>query len=217
MELHLVSELAKCKVFTVTLTVGAKKWFKVIPARTISSWQQLSTSFLQHFQTTRKSVVPLAHLENVKQKKGETLKSYINRFNKTSNFMTWSPDVGVLAHLTNRVLLETPFWDELQQKKCQSMDEFYRKARKYLKLEDFKEALCKAKGVVTNKKNDRGTVLDGGIRQDKRWGEDKRANSLKKQRSGPIENRGPPPKYTNYHSLNAPIRSHLRSDLQRLV
>ena len=37
MELHLVSELAKCRVFTVTLTVGAKKWFKAIPAGTISS------------------------------------------------------------------------------------------------------------------------------------------------------------------------------------
>ena len=71
MELHLVSEMAKCRIFAITLTGGAKKWLSV---RSISSWQQLSTSFLQHFQVTRRSDVPLAHLGNVKQKKGKTLK-----------------------------------------------------------------------------------------------------------------------------------------------
>ena len=88
MELHLVSELAKSRVFAITLTVGAKKWFRSIPAGSVSNWQQLSTSFLQHFQVTRKTVIPLAHLRNVKQKKGETLKSYINYFNDMSNFVT---------------------------------------------------------------------------------------------------------------------------------
>ena len=79
----------------------------------------------------------------MEQKKGEILKSYINRFNEMSNFVTWSPDDGILAHLTNGVLLETPFLDELQQKEYKSIDELYRKAHKYLKLKDSKEALCK--------------------------------------------------------------------------
>ena len=89
------------------------------------------------------------------------------------NFVTWSPDTGILAYLTNGVPPETPFWDELQQKECWSMEEFYQKARKYLKLEDSKEALRKAKGVVTNKKNDPGMVVDSSKEQDKRRGEDK--------------------------------------------
>ena len=78
----------KYRVFAVTLTRVAKKWFRSIPTGSISSWQQLSTSFLQHFQATRKTAIPLAHLENVKQKKGQTLKSYINRFNDMLNFVT---------------------------------------------------------------------------------------------------------------------------------
>ena len=72
--------------------------------------------------------------------------------------MRLSPDPGVLAHLTNGVLPKTPFWDELQQKECQSVNEFYRKARKYMKLENSKEALRKANGVATYKKNNPGTV-----------------------------------------------------------
>ena len=60
-------------------------------------------------QATRKSTVPLAHMGNVNQKKGETLKYYINYFNEMSNFVTWSPDAVVLAHLTNGVFSETSF------------------------------------------------------------------------------------------------------------
>ena len=39
MELHLVSELAKYRVFTVTLTGGAKKWLRSIPVGSVTSCQ----------------------------------------------------------------------------------------------------------------------------------------------------------------------------------
>ena len=113
MKLHLVSELAKHRVFAITLTEGAKKWFRSIPTGSVTSWQQLSTLFLQHFQANKKTAIPLAHFSNVKKKKGETLKSYINHFNEMSNFVTWSSDAGILVHLTNGMLPETLFWDEL--------------------------------------------------------------------------------------------------------
>ena len=73
-----------------------------------------------------------------------------------SNFVTWSPNAGVFAHLTNVVLLETSFWDKLQQKECRSVSEFYKKTNKFLKLEDSKEALYKAEGAAAGKKNDLG-------------------------------------------------------------
>ena len=72
-----------------------------------------------------------------------------------------------MAHFTNGVLLETLYWDELQQKECQSIDKFYRKACKYLKLEDSKEALHKI-GMTTDKKNDLRVGVKGQKGQDKR-------------------------------------------------
>ena len=90
-----------------------------------------------------------------------------------SNFVTWLPNVGILAHLINWVLPGTPFWDELQQKECQSVDEFYRKAQKYLKLEDSKEALRKTEGMTTDKKNDLGAGVEAQKGQDKRRGEER--------------------------------------------
>ena len=74
-----------------------------------------------------------------------------------------------------------------------------------MKLDDSKKALRKSKGATTNKKNDPGIVPDNNKGQDKRQGEDKQSKSPKKQRNRPVENRCPPLKYTNYHSLNAPL------------
>ena len=51
----------------------------------------------------------LAYLGNVKQKKGESLKSYLNYFTMELSMVRWALDAGVLANLTNGVLLETPF------------------------------------------------------------------------------------------------------------
>ena len=147
--------------------------------------------------------VPLAHLGNVKQKKGESLKSYLNHFTKKSTYVRWIPDVGILAHLTNGLLTETPFWDELQQKECRSVSEFYRKVNKFLKLEHSKDALHKTQGTSTSKKNDPGEAAKNNKGNEKRKGDEKRTKSPKKQRNGSIENKAPLPKYTNYHSLTA--------------
>lgn len=81
------------------------------------------------------------------------MKSSLNYFTIELSRVRWALDLGVLAHLTNGVLLETTFWDELQQKECKSISEFYTKASKLLKLGNSKEALHKAKEASTNKKN----------------------------------------------------------------
>ena len=50
---------------------------------------------------------------------------------------------------------------------------FYKKANKFLRLEDSKEALRKVEGEVANKKNDSGEVPYRNKSKDKIRGEDK--------------------------------------------
>ena len=78
------------------------------------------------------------------------------------------PDTSILAHINNGVLLETPLWDKLQQKECRSVSEFCRKANKFLKLENSKEALYKALGTSTSKKNDQREVSESNKGKEKR-------------------------------------------------
>ena len=84
------------------------------------------------------------------------------------------------------------------------MGEFYRKANKFLKLENSKEALYKAQGASTSKMNDEGKASESNKGKEKRKAEEKRTKSLKK-RNGYAENKAPHPKYMNHHSLNAPV------------
>ena len=119
--------------------------------------------------------------------------------------MRWTLEGGILAHLTNGVLPETPFWEELQQKECRSVSEFYRKANKFLKLENSKDALHKAQGMSTSKKNDPGEATENNMSKEKRKREEKRVKSLKKHRNEAVENKAPLPKYMNYHSLIASV------------
>ena len=39
MELHMVSDKAKYKVFAITLSNGAKKWFRSLTPGSVTSWQ----------------------------------------------------------------------------------------------------------------------------------------------------------------------------------
>ena len=61
----------------------------------------------------------------------------------------------------------------LQQKECRSVTEFYRKANKFLKLENSKEALNKAQRTPTSKKNDPEEAVERNKGKEKRTGEDK--------------------------------------------
>ena len=59
--------------------------------------------------------------------------------------------------------------------------------------------------MATNNKNDPREGVKGQKGQDKRKWEDKWARNLKKQKNRSVENKGPLPKYINYHSLIAPL------------
>ena len=156
----MVSNLANWRVFIVTLSNDAKKWLRSLTSSSISTWQQLSTSFLRQFQVTKQFAVPLTHLGNVEQQEGESLKSYLNQFVTELSSVRWALDARVLAHLTNKVLLETLFQDELQQNECKNVSEFYIKVIKYLKLENSKKALCKAKEPSTSKKTSQENKIE---------------------------------------------------------
>lgn len=84
-----------------------------------------------------------------------SLKSYINHFNAEFLKVSYALDVGVLAHLTSGVLPKIRFWDDLQDKDCKTLPEFYRMAGKYLRIENIQEALDTAKDFSIGKKNDK--------------------------------------------------------------
>ena len=90
---------------------------------------------------TKQFSIPLAHLDNVKQREIKSLKSYLARFNAELARVTYALDEGVLAHITFGVLSESKLWEELQEKECRTLADFNRKEDKHLRIENSKKAL----------------------------------------------------------------------------
>ena len=81
MKLRGINSRARCHCFVVMLKGPAYKWFKRLRPGSIRSWQQFSDEFLQQHHAVRNYTLPDTSLANIKKGEGESLKSYIHKFN----------------------------------------------------------------------------------------------------------------------------------------
>src|SRR5664279_4111160 len=68
------------------LTVSACAWLKSLPAGSIRSWEQLAHDFAKNFQATFKRPASIEELRSCKQKHGESIRAYIQRWTILRNF-----------------------------------------------------------------------------------------------------------------------------------
>uniref|UniRef100_A0A2N9G172 Integrase catalytic domain-containing protein n=1 Tax=Fagus sylvatica TaxID=28930 RepID=A0A2N9G172_FAGSY len=85
-----------CRAFPTTLKGSVRIWFKKLMPGSVGSFAQLSHSFFNHFISGQRYGRPTTHLLNVKQKEGETLRSYLTRFNKETLLVDEADDKVVL-------------------------------------------------------------------------------------------------------------------------
>ncbi|CAJ2643857.1 unnamed protein product [Trifolium pratense] len=77
-----VSGAIRCRIFPTTLRKGAMAWYHSLPPRSIVSWMDLSDQFRRHFTASRKQPKTEAVLDAIFQAENESLRSFIERFNK---------------------------------------------------------------------------------------------------------------------------------------
>uniref|UniRef100_A0A2N9GBC9 Integrase catalytic domain-containing protein n=1 Tax=Fagus sylvatica TaxID=28930 RepID=A0A2N9GBC9_FAGSY len=92
-----VPEEIMCRAFPTTLKGPARVWFKKITSGSVGSFAQLSHLFFNHFIGGQRYGRPTTHLLNIKQKEGETLRSYVTRFNKETLLVDGADDKVVLT------------------------------------------------------------------------------------------------------------------------
>ena len=96
---------------------------------------------MRQFQWARKYGTPLSRLTSIKQGLHETLKAYVRSFNKELSAIHNPQENGVLMAAISGVQPETPFWDKLQKDECKTLQEFYRRVDKIMRLENAKEVV----------------------------------------------------------------------------
>ncbi|GJW88562.1 reverse transcriptase domain-containing protein [Tanacetum coccineum] len=69
-----------CHMFNSTLIGAARVWFDELPLESIDSYKDLKAAFLAYFMQQKKHVKDPVEIHNIKQKEGETIEEFMERF-----------------------------------------------------------------------------------------------------------------------------------------
>ena len=204
MQLHRVPDEIMCRAFPTTLKGSARQWFAKLAPASISSFIELSRSFVSHFIGGRRHQKPVTHLLSIKQDKDESLRSYLTRFNEEI-LQVEEPDdkVSMTAFLGG--LRSSSFLFSVMKRPPRSMPELLAKAQKNMNAEDITRAR-------------RGETSRTGEKRKERDRDDRKETSNKHNRTErvPVRDRlGPAPQRDRqaFTPLNASV-GHILCQIQ---
>nr|GEY10234.1 reverse transcriptase domain-containing protein [Tanacetum cinerariifolium] len=69
-----------CHMFNSTIIGTARVWFDELPSKSIDGYKDLKAAFLAYFMQQKKYIKDPVEIHNVKQRDGETIEDFIERF-----------------------------------------------------------------------------------------------------------------------------------------
>ncbi|GAU39237.1 hypothetical protein TSUD_396840 [Trifolium subterraneum] len=189
----------KCKLFPLSLIRGASTWWRNLPPGSIDSWEELCRMFTAHFTTSRRHPKTVASLKAIVQGLEESLRNYIERFNKVSVEVE-ATDKMKLYLLEEGLREGTKFQEAVGIVEVQTLDAFFELAQQYIKWEDKQKA-----SEVRRPK----TFEVGGPSSQR----EERRGDEKKMEGGKFREAKPPKSQFTYHTpLNTP-RDRILSEI----
>ncbi|XP_027915918.1 uncharacterized protein LOC114175339 [Vigna unguiculata] len=138
MMFHVVSDPIWCRVFSTSLTGEALEWFSKLSANSIDSFATLKARFSMQFAPLRPTILTVDNLVNIRQEDGESLRSYLNRYNCMSIKIKDLSD-EIVRHHFSYGLQPGVFTDKISRKKSKTMEEMRERATKFIQMEDMQE------------------------------------------------------------------------------
>nr|GEV65189.1 reverse transcriptase domain-containing protein [Tanacetum cinerariifolium] len=81
-----------CHMFNYTLIGTARVWFDELPPESIDGYKDLKVSFLAYFMQQKKYVKDLVEIHNFKQRDGETIEDFMERFKVETGRLKGAPE-----------------------------------------------------------------------------------------------------------------------------
>nr|GEU68404.1 reverse transcriptase domain-containing protein [Tanacetum cinerariifolium] len=81
-----------CHMFNSTLIGAARVWFDELSPKSINSYKDLKAAFLAYFMRQKKYVKDYVEIHNIKQKDGETIEDFMERFKVETRRMKGTPE-----------------------------------------------------------------------------------------------------------------------------
>ena len=129
-------DAVKCKAFPIYLEDVALLWFTRLPPRSISNFKELSECFMNQFRFHTQKSKTIIELSRIKQAPGESLKSYLDRFNLAVKEVSDPHEPTILMALMEGVDPDSEFGDYLSGKPPPTRELFYEKANIQLRREE---------------------------------------------------------------------------------
>ena len=190
MHLQCVADEIMCRAFPTTLKGAARIWFSRLTPNFVSTFKELSAQFTAHFIGGHRYKKSTACLMSIKQRKDETLRSYISRFNKEALSIDETDDKILVAAFTNG-LRKGKFLFSLYKNDPKIMSKVLYKATKYMNPED---------ALTAREEKPRKMERQDDIRQDQ--GRKKAQTGDRWDERRPKAPRG---RFTSFTLLTAPV------------
>ncbi|GKF31771.1 reverse transcriptase domain-containing protein, partial [Tanacetum coccineum] len=81
-----------CHMFNSTLIGAARVWFDELPPESIDGYKGLKTTFLAYFMQQNKYVKDPVEIHNIKQRDGETIEEFMERFKIETGRIKGAPE-----------------------------------------------------------------------------------------------------------------------------
>jgi len=138
MMFHAVSDPIWCRVFSTSLTGEALEWFSELSFGSIDSFATLKARFGTQFAPLKPAILTVDNLVNIRQEDGESLRSYLDRYNRMSVKIKDLSD-EIARHHFSYGFQPGVFADKISRKRPKMMEEMRERATKFIQMEDMQE------------------------------------------------------------------------------
>ncbi|XP_030941957.1 uncharacterized protein LOC115966975 [Quercus lobata] len=136
MTIHSKDEALICKVFPSSLGLVAMRWFNGLRANFIDSFKKLTRAFGAHFITCSRVPRPLGSLLSMFMWKGETLKTYSDRYWEMFNEIEGEHDDVAISTFKDGLLAEHDLRKSLTGKPITSVCQLMDRIDKHIRVEE---------------------------------------------------------------------------------
>ncbi|CAJ2654489.1 unnamed protein product [Trifolium pratense] len=199
-----ISGAIRCRLFPTTLRKGAMAWYQSLPPQSIHSWRDLTEQFCRHFTASRKHPKTVHALEAIYQAEEETLRNFVERFNKEAVQVETTDDMK--KYLLQRGLRPgSDFAKAVGIEKPPTWDDLLLKAQKYIEYEEVQAAdVARLAGPGSShpaRESSHRSDDRGGDRGNDRGGDRGGERGRDRRRGERREPRGPPSTFSTYTPL----------------
>ncbi|XP_015941367.1 uncharacterized protein LOC107466872 [Arachis duranensis] len=154
-----------CRSFPTFLDGAALLWFSNLPAGSITSFDEFTKMFINHFAASKIYVRDLDYLSTIKQGSHESFKDYMTRFTTAAMKI---PDLNpeVQLHAIKSGLRPGKFQEAIAVAKPKTLEEFRDKATGQIEIEELRETRRSEK-LSSRKDDDKPSSKSGNVSRSK--------------------------------------------------